>query len=875
MRRLIPMFAVAHVFVVLAAQPVISRAAEPVRVSDGLVALYTFDAQGGDTIADRSAEGSPLDLKIEKLESVQWLDGCLHVIGSSRIRSEKPAKKIVDAIKRTNAVTIEAWIRPERDNQTGPARIVSLSADPSQRNFTLGQDEGRYDVRLRTSKTNANGVPSTAAPDGTARLSLTHVVFTRGPGGAARIYIDGKQSVSKKVAGRFNNWDDQYPLSLVNEATDDRPWLGEIYLVAIYQRALHADEVLRNYQAGARAGVDPQAAERLALAQAERTFATQVAPLLARNCIECHDSALKKGDLDLSHKSTAMAGGESGPVIVPGNVDASLLWEQIESGDMPPQGESLNSADKALIKQWITDGAVWSVDMIDPAVYAAGVGASESWVQRLTVSEYVETVRSTVGVDIATEARELLPPDLRADGFSNTAYNLNVDLKHVEAYAQLAQVIVERLDVSGFAARFSKNRSLNTDRTAREFVANVGEWLLRGPLDEREVTNYSGILTSVASAGGSFEEGVGLMVEAMLQSPRFLYRIEQQRGGGEGSRRVSAYELAARLSYIIWGGPPDEELLRAARDGELLNSDRCRQQVQRMFQDPRAVNRSKQFIFDWLNLNRLSNMQPNPERYPEWNAELGRDMQNETLAFFEEIVWKQNRPLSELFNAQFTFATPLLAQHYGLQSQGDGLRQYDLSDVPARGGLLTQGSVLTIGGDDASMVTRGLFVMKDLLRGVIGAPPPGVDTTPVPAKQGTTLRDIAEERIEKASCGGCHKKFEPLAFGLEQFDGLGGFNKQDEFGNRLRSDGQLIVPGLESPLPYETPAELMDLLANSDRIRDTIAWKLTQFSLGRPLGARDAVEVQHISRTAYQEGGTYVDLITAIVMSDLVQRTRP
>jgi hypothetical protein len=182
--------------------------------------------------------------------------------------------------------------------------------------------------------------------------------------------------------------------------------------------------------------------------------------------------------------------------------------------------------------------------------------------------------------------------------------------------------------------------------------------------------------------------------------------------------------------------------------------------------------------------------------------------------------------------------------------------------------------VLTIGGDDASMVTRGLFVMRDLLRGVIGAPPPGVDTTPVPAKPGMTLRDVAEQRIANAACGACHRKFEPLAFGLEQFDGLGGFHRKDEFGNELRSDGQLIVPGAAKPLGYRTPADFMDLLAASDRVRETITWKLTQFALGRPLGSADAIELQRIHEAASENGGTYASLITAIVMSDLVQKSR-
>jgi hypothetical protein len=182
--------------------------------------------------------------------------------------------------------------------------------------------------------------------------------------------------------------------------------------------------------------------------------------------------------------------------------------------------------------------------------------------------------------------------------------------------------------------------------------------------------------------------------------------------------------------------------------------------------------------------------------------------------------------------------------------------------------------VLTIGGDDASMVTRGLFVLKDVLHGIIGAPPPGVDTTPVPSKPGLSQRIIAEKRIDNVACGGCHKKFEPLAFGLEPFDGLGAFHQEDEFGNPLRADGSLLIPGTAEPVEYRDSRELMDLLAGSDRVRETITWKLTQFALGRPLGAADAAEVQRIHLAASEAGGTYPALMTEIVKSDLVQKTR-
>jgi hypothetical protein len=330
------------------------------------------------------------------------------------------------------------------------------------------------------------------------------------------------------------------------------------------------------------------------------------------------------------------------------------------------------------------------------------------------------------------------------------------------------------------------------------------------------------------------------------------------------------------LSYIVWGGPPDDELLMAAEKGK-LDRGGIAAQAARMLKDSRAIGRSRQFLAEWLNLDRLNSLQPNPKKYPQWEAPLAADMRRETLAYFEEIVWKQNRPLSDLLNAQVTFVTPRLARHYNLPldktaDEGELIR-VDLQSVPGRGGLLTQGSVLTVGGDDASMVTRSLFVMHELLRGVVRDPPPCVDTTPLPSKPGLTQRMIADARIANKSCAGCHGKFEPLAFGLEKFDGLGSYREADEFENKLREDGTILFPGDGETVAYASSAELMDLLAGSERVRETIAWKATQFALGRPLGAEDAAAVAAIHRTAQQDGGTYASLMTAIVTSDLVLQT--
>ncbi len=844
----------------------------PQRCGDGLVVLYDFTEGSGQTIHDRSGFGPPLDLKIEKSPGVKWSKGALAVDSAASIASPQPAKKIIDSVKKSNAVSIEAWLKPANDSQSGPARIVTLSADTSARNLTLGQDKHVYDVRLRTSKSDRNGIPSTASPARSAALRLTHIVFTRDAAGTAIVYVDGKAVANRKVGGDLSNWDNGYRLALANEITADRPWRGELHLVAIYRRALSEKEVRQNFSAGASIDSAVSAAESLAIAN-NHAFTTQVAPVVAKHCLECHDSAIKKGGLDLSRKEAALAGGESGKVITPGKAAESLLWQAVAANEMPKDRAPLSDDDKAALKQWLDSGAAWPAEQIDPAIYLHEGQAGEVWVQRLTVPEYIQTVRSAVGVDIAKEAKEILPPDLRTDGFSNTAYNLNIDLKHVEGYAVLAELIVSRMDVLKFSARFSKSQKLSTDDTMREQVGAMGKWLLRGPLDRREIDRYSGIATTVASAGGDFEEAIGYIIEAMLQSPRFVYRIEYQRGDGS-LQNADAYELASRLSYILWGAPPDEELLRAAEQGELSDRNKIDAQVTRMLKDPHAVRQSERFVWEWLNLGRLANLRPNGQKFPNWNADLAHDMQQETLAYFNEIVWTQQRPLADLLNAQVTFVTPRLAEHYGLKPVGQGQARYDLEKVSARGGLLTQGSVLTIGGDEASMVSRGLLVLQDLLRGTINAPPPCVNTTPPPTKSGLTQRGIAESRVSNAQCGVCHVRFEPLAYGLEKFDGVGGYHDKDEHGNSLREDGEVLVPGEATPVSYQTSQQLMNFLANNQRVQESLTWKVTQFALGRPLLAADAASLTAIHKAAQQDGGTYASLMRAIVLSDLVLQSR-
>ena len=699
----------------------------------------------------------------------------------------------------------------------------------------------------------------------------THVVYTRTSRGQATIYVDGKVRGTKTIGGTLKNWNAGYRLALGNEASGDRPWLGTFFRVAIFSRALKPEEVVNQFRSGHEA---PALVAQKPEDTSKQLFREKVAAIISKHCLECHDATTKKGGLDLSHQTAVAQGGESGKPIVPNKPDESLFWQLIEAGDMPKQRDSLSAADKKVIAEWIKTGARWTNDFIDPANYAQGsVGSRQVWIQRLTVPEYIETVRATVGVDIAKDARRILPVDVRADGFSNTAYNLKVDLKHIQAYSQLAALIVERMDVVKFARRFSNSQRL-TDPNMRPLISKMGQWILRGPIEDDELNAFRGISTTVASAGGDFREAIGFIIEAMLQSPRFIYRVENQQGGGV--RPVGDFELASRMSYIIWGSSPDAELMSLAQNGRISDSKQVGTQVNRMLQDPRAIQRSLNFAHEWLDLGRLSTLQPSRTKFPNWDKELANDMREETLAFFQEVVWNRKQSISNVLNAQLTVASPRLAQHYGLKLPSGQTKpeKFDLKSVPSRGGLLTQGAVLTIGGDEASMVTRGLFVLRDLLRGVVKDPPPCVNTTPVPTKAGLSQRSIAEARIKNETCGGCHSKFEPLAFGLERFDGIGAFHQQDEHGNSLREDGEILFPGTANAVKYQSVSELMDRLAKSDRVKRSLTWKVTQFALGRPLTFRDAEIVDDIHKEAEENGGTYQSIVAAIVQSDLVQLSR-
>ncbi|MCA9058557.1 MAG: DUF1549 domain-containing protein, partial [Planctomycetaceae bacterium] len=297
-----------------------------------------------------------------------------------KISAKGPAEPLSQAIRRTGEFTIEVWLRPADTAQKGPARIVSLSLDPGLRNLTLGQDGSKFDLRLRTSTTSTNGMPSTATPDQTVTTDLTHLIVTRQQNGQVRFFMNGVRVAEGRVDGTLENWDVSYPLQLANEASGDRPWRGDLHLVALYSTALSAAEVEQNFAAGT-----PQMNRVLAqlppAANQKVDFVRDVQPILRTHCFECHASGNEEGRLNLGLRARVLEGGAHGPILSVGHSDLSPMIHRVAAIDsvmadgtvMPPDSEGLSDTEVGVLRAWIDQGADWptGADVVDPRLERA------------------------------------------------------------------------------------------------------------------------------------------------------------------------------------------------------------------------------------------------------------------------------------------------------------------------------------------------------------------------------------------------------------------------------------------------------------------------------------------------------------------------
>ena len=495
--------------------------------------------------------------------------------------------------------------------------------------------------------------------------------------------------------------------------------------------------------------------------------------------------------------------------------------------------------------------------------------------RRLTADEYLRTVGQTLGLEPEALAGQL-PPDSKAEGFTNTASALTVTFGHVQRYQQLAEEAASRIPArDAFVARHSSCTRFEA-ACQRSFIEGLGRVLFRRPLDDPETARFEPIYAQVQRDGGSFAAASTYVLEAMLQSPPFLYRLERQRGEPDAELvRLDGYELAARLSYLAWGSAPDAVLRSAADRGLLSKRGERLRELQRLLSDSRGRAQARTYVTDWLYLTRLERLERDPGRYPEYSSALADAMQQETLAVAEHLLFEDQAPLVELFSTQQTFVTPELATLYGLEVRGDGARAYDLRDIPQRSGVLTHPGVLALSGlgETPSLVARGLYVLRNVLCLEMDDPPTGVNANPPISEPGKSQRTYSQERLSTPACAGCHAQFDPLGYAFETFDGIGRWSQRDPFGNALRDDGAFYDLDGEAP-SFDDTAEFIELLSNSAAVAQCVVKKPLQYSLGRPLLTVDACTLRDILDEVEAGSGSYAEVLAAIVGHETFTLTR-
>ena len=402
---------------------------------------------------------------------------------------------------------------------------------------------------------------------------------------------------------------------------------------------------------------------------------------------------------------------------------------------------------------------------------------------------------------------------------------------------------------------------------ARRIITPLAERAFRRPVQPEEIEKLLKLFDQSQADQEGFEESVRFMVQGLLVSPHFLFRIEGTAEAADPNREVlGSFALASRLSYFLWSSMPDEELFKLARANRLQEAKVLAEQVQRMLGDPKAAALTENFAGQWLQLRSLAVLSPDPGRFPEFDDELRRALARETELFFQHLLM-QGRPLVEFLTADYTFLNERLARHYGIPDvRGPEFRLVRLT-TDQRGGLLTQGSILTVTSNPTrtSPVKRGKWILENLLAAPPPPPPPGVGDLAEDDQAVLTgsLRQRLELHRRDPTCATCHARLDPLGFALENYDAIGRWRTQD---GSFPIDPAGSLPDGQT---FKNAAELKGVLAGRlDDFRRCLAEKLLTYALGRGLEPADRPQVLRIAETARQRGDRLVDLIVAVVQSE-------
>jgi hypothetical protein len=510
---------------------------------------------------------------------------------------------------------------------------------------------------------------------------------------------------------------------------------------------------------------------------------------------------------------------------------------------------------------------------------------------RLSHSQYNHTVRDLL--DDQTAPADQFPEEDFVNGFRNQRSAQDIPPLLAEAYNAAA----ERLARNAFLGSDDPNHLLPCKPTspadtqcAAAFVRQFGLRAFRRPLTVSEQQRYTALLLKQGAKEGvrrgDFTRGAQVVIEAMLQSPKFLFRLER---GGEWL----GYERASRLSYFLWDSMPDQELMRAAAAGELATAEGLDRQVLRMIGDARARQALDEFISQWLRFDLTLNAVKDRTVYPQFTPELAGAMTEETRRLVGSLVWNDGN-FMDLFRANYSYLNSDLAVLYGVKAPAEEFGRVEFASnnaASARAGILGHGTFLapTSKPGETSPTVRGYFIRQQFLCHEVPDPPPGSNASlpPVTEAHPQTNRERLQEHIVNPTCMSCHSLMDPVGLAFEKFDSIGRYREKqavtflpEHHGtNRyekpvtveLEVDTAGSLAGMKDA-KFSSPAELGAILAANAECQECIVKQLFRYAWGRRENTGDAALIHRAAQVFRESNFRLKDVIVflakAMAMED-------
>jgi hypothetical protein len=644
-------------------------------------------------------------------------------------------------------------------------------------------------------------------------------------------------------------------------------------------------------------------------------FQSQVFPVFeAAKCSGCHAASgvasatrLRFPERDATPAQIQAFGLSLSSLVDRADVSKSLLITKPTNALRHTGGVRIKpgSADEQIVAKWAMSLASASDASLAAAMRtltaSEGEAAPKQLVRRLTHAQYDNTVRDLLG-DYSKPA-ERFPPEDYVDGFKNQLTGQGMPPLLVETYSTAAERLALNAfrigDINGLvpcapsqgygasrqssagSSRATADKWAFNDNTCRDaFVRGFGMRAFRRPLTDGEVKRYSAVFSEQARVSRRFLDGARVVVEAMLQSPNFLFHVE---AGPDA--RYADYDVASRLSYLLWNTMPDAALFEAAAKGE-LNTVAGRERVaRRMLENaPRSREALDQFFEEWLRFDRVVNAVKS-NRYQAFTPELAIAMAEETRTLLHHLV-ANDLNFMDALTADYSFLTSELAEVYGVPAPKEQFERVKFPADSPRAGILGQGTFLasTAGPTDTSPTARGIFIRERLLCQHVPPPPPGVITTlpdPLVDQKPKGRRQLMVEHVENPTCASCHRLMDPIGFGFEHFDAIGRFREQEMIpapartggggGGRggppptaLAIDAQGEIAGLPNS-NFSGAKQLGSILANSPVCQECVVRQMFRYSYGRLEAGADEKTIDQLFDRFKASGFKMKSLLVALV----------